>query len=190
MSDELSELIAETKSVSERVEQTFGALSAAQLNWKPGEDSWSVAQCLDHLMTTNRLEFPAIENALRAGYKNPFWSKIPFLSKVCGRIGIYLFKPQNPRKFKAPKSFQPSRSDFDEKIVANFLDHQQDLIGKMERCRNLNVRKTKIVSPVSDAITYSLADAFRILVVHEQRHFEQARRVTKTKGFPVLDFGF
>ena len=185
MSDELSELIAETKAVSAKVEQAFGALSARQLNWKPSEKAWSVAQCLDHLIRTNRLEFPAVENALRGDYKNPFWSRIPFLPDVCGRIGIYLFRPQNPRKFKAPKSFQPSNSDFDEKITADFLAHQQDLIEKMEQCRSLDTRKTKIVSPVSDLITYSLADAFRILVVHEQRHFEQAERVTQSQGFPT-----
>jgi hypothetical protein len=185
MSDELSELIAETESVSEKIERAFGALSAAQLNWKPSEKAWSVAQCLDHLIKTNRLEFPAIENALRAGYKNPFWSKIPFLPHVCGRIGIYLFRPQNRRKLKAPKNFQPSSSDFDEKIIADFLAHQRDLLEKMKRCRSLDSRKTKIVSPISGLITYSLADAFRILVVHEQRHIEQAKRVTQSQGFPT-----
>jgi hypothetical protein len=29
-----------------------------------------------------------------------------------------------------------------------------------------------------------LLDAYRIIVVHEQRHFQQAKRVTDERGFP------
>ena len=33
------------------------------------------------------------------------------------------------------------------------------------------------------AITYSWMDAYQIIVVHEQRHFQQAKRVTEETGF-------
>lgn len=39
-------------------------------------------------------------------------------------------------------------------------------------------------SPVLGVITYSLMDASRIIVVHEQNHFAQARRVMESPGFP------
>jgi len=38
---------------------------------------------------------------------------------------------------------------------------------------------------VSRLITYSLMDAFRIVVVHEQNHFVQASRVLEMPGFPT-----
>ncbi len=177
MNDEISVLVKQADAIAENVEKVFGNLSAAQLNWKPNEKSWSIAQCLEHLIIANKMEFPAVENALKENYKNPFWSRIPFLSDVCGKTAIYLFKPQNPRKFKAPKSFQPSKSEFSEKIVPDFVAHQQELVEFFERSRDLDLRKTKIVSPISNFITYSLLDAFHVLTVHEQRHFGQAERV-------------
>jgi hypothetical protein len=33
-------------------------------------------------------------------------------------------------------------------------------------------------------MTYSLMDAYRVIVVHEQRHFQQAQRVTEEAAFP------
>ena len=50
-----------TKDLSEvaaDAHEHFGPLSAEQLNWKTAEESWSVAQCLDHLIRTNH-EFDA-----------------------------------------------------------------------------------------------------------------------------------
>jgi hypothetical protein len=35
-----------------------------------------------------------------------------------------------------------------------------------------------------DAETYSLMDAYRIVVVHEQNHLAQARGVMASPGFP------
>jgi hypothetical protein len=48
------------------------------------------------------------------------------------------------------------------------------------------VEKIVVTSPAVSAgfVTYSLLDAYRIIVVHEQRHFQQAKRVTDERGFP------
>lgn len=177
MKDEIATLIDQANAVTDSVERNFGLLDAEQLNWRPSEKSWSIAQCLDHLIVTNRLEFPAIENALRPNYRNPFWSKVPLLPDIFGKTAIYLFKPQGRLKLKAPKSFQPSQSRLSEKIVQQFIAHQKELIKMLARCGDLDLRKTRIVSPVSDLITYRLKDAFQILLVHEQRHLQQAVRV-------------
>ena len=48
----------------------------------------------------------------------------------------------------------------------------------------VRVRGLKVTSPVSPVATYSLLDAYRIVVAHERKHFEQARRVTQAEGFP------
>jgi hypothetical protein len=37
---------------------------------------------------------------------------------------------------------------------------------------------------MSALVIYSLIDACRIIVVHEQNHFVQARRVMELPGFP------
>ncbi len=48
------------ESVTVQVRTEYGHLSAEQLNWTPAEGRWSIAQCLDHLITINRLYFPLL----------------------------------------------------------------------------------------------------------------------------------
>ena len=54
----------------------------------------------------------------------------------------------------------------------------------MKATEHLNLEKIVVTSPAAAAITYSLMDAYRIIVVHEQRHFQQAKRVIQESGFP------
>ena len=42
-----------------------------------------------------------------------------------------------------------------------------------------------VTSPVLRFVTYSLMDAYRIIVVHEQNHFVQTTRVMESPGFPA-----
>lgn len=184
MNEKLADLIAEAEAIAARVQQSFGGLSVEQLNWKPAAKSWSVGQCLEHLIVTNELEFPAIEKALRSDYKNPFWSKVPLLPRACGNFLIRMVKPENTRKHKAPKSFRPSQSAISGSIIEDFVKHQQKVVRYFEQSESLDLEKTKIVSPISNFFTYSLFDSFYVLVIHEQRHFNQAERVLQTKGFP------
>ena len=43
---------------------------------------------------------------------------------------------------------------------------------------------TMMVSPFIGFIAYSVADGARLLVAHDHRHFEQARRVLSASDFP------
>jgi hypothetical protein len=54
----------------------------------------------------------------------------------------------------------------------------------MEATRGLDLERIVITSPVVRQVTYSLMDAYRIVVVHEQNHLAQAQRVMASSGFP------
>jgi len=49
---------------------------------------------------------------------------------------------------------------------------------------DLNLEKIKIASPVISVITYSLMDAYIVVIRHEQRHLLQAKRVRAMDSFP------
>ena len=55
----------------------------------------------------------------------------------------------------------------------------------MEGTRGLELERITITSPVVRLITYSLMDAYRLVVVHEQNHFVQASRLLQLPGFPL-----
>jgi DinB superfamily len=180
---DLPGVITAANNVGNEARSTFGQLTPSQLNWKPSPERWSVAQCFDHLLSSNRDYFPVIDKVL-AGYKPTFWQSMPVLPGLMGKLLIKSLDPASTRKIKAPKRFQPAQSDISGSVINDFVEQQQQIIAKMKATEHLDLEKIVITSPVAGAVIYSLMDAYRVIVVHEQRHFQQAKRVTEEAGFP------
>ena len=178
-------LVAELEAVAEDASKVFGNLSAAQLNWKPSAEQWSVGQCFDHLIVTNRCFFPDIERVAAGKYKSSLWGRVSPLSGFFGRFILKALDPEKGRKTKAPRVFEPARSDVAADVIEQFAVHQEELSARMRATAGADLRGLKVTSPVSAVATYSLLDAYRIVVAHERKHFEQARRVTQAAGFPA-----
>jgi DinB superfamily len=181
----LSDLLSEASTISKDTFSSFGNLTAEQLNWKPNAHHWSVAQCFDHLLIANATYFPSFENVLSGKKKNTFWESLPFLPSLWGSLVIKAVAPETTRKRKNPKIFNPSGSSVDEDIIRRFVDQQSDIVRYMKATENMDLEKVTISSPVSNLITYSLMDAYRIIVAHEKRHVLQAMRVLEMAGFPT-----
>jgi hypothetical protein len=182
---DLRTLMSAVNNIAGEIKTTFGQLTPSQLNWKPSADRWSVAQCFDHLLTTNNGYFPVIDSVI-AGHKQTLWTRVPGLPKLAGKLLIKSLDPASTRKLKAPKSFQPAQSDISGSVLNDFIAQQTKIVEKMKATEQLDLERIVISSPISAAITYSLMDAYRIMVVHEQRHFQQAKRVTEESAFPKL----
>ena len=180
---DLPSLITAVNQIAADTKSTFGQLSPQQLNWKPAAERWSVGQCFDHLLTSNKGYFPIIDEVLK-GRKQSVWESMPLLPDLAGKLLIKSLDPANTRKIKAPKRFQPAQSDIRASVVNDFVDQQTQIAEKMKATAHLDLEKIVTTSPVTSAITYSLMDAYRIIVVHEHRHFQQAKRVTEETEFP------
>ena len=181
---DLPGVIAAANNVANEARSTFGHLTPSQLNWKPSAERWSVAQCFDHLLTSNKGYLPIIDNVL-AGYKRTFWQSMPVLPGLMGKLLVKSMDPASTRKVKAPKRFQPAQSEISASVINDFVAQQKQMIDKMKATEHLDLEKIVITSPVAGVVVYSLMDAYRLIVVHEQRHFQQAKRVTEEPGFPA-----
>jgi hypothetical protein len=181
---ELGGLLDELRAVTKDAREVFGRLSAAQLNWKPSAGQWSVGQCFDHLIVTNRCFFPDMERVAAGEYKSSLWGRVSPLSGFFGRLILKALDPEKGRKTKAPRVFEPAASDVAADVIEQFAAHQDGLSARMRATAGADLRGLKVTSPVSAVATYSLLDAYRIIVAHERRHFEQARRVAQSGGFP------
>lgn len=179
METRLEHAIHMIREVGNRVEQEFGSLSQNRLNWKPDADSWSIAECLDHLVVTNNQYFPIFDDVLEGRLKNSVWKKIPGWPKLGSKLVLGSVDPDQPRKMKTFKVFEPSASSYDSGIIKRFADQQHNLADRMAELDTVNLDKTIIASPANKMITYSLADAVSIIWKHEVRHLNQALRVMK-----------
>lgn len=179
----MSEIISELEKISENASETFGKLSSEQVNWRPSETGWSVGQCFEHLIKTNELFFDELDKIASGNRKNSFLENYSPLSGFFGNFLINSLK-KDERKFKVPTQKIAPPSDIDPNIVEIFGAHQTELIGKIKRTENVDLKKTKVTSPFFALATYSLADGYMVIIEHEKRHFRQAERVMQTEGFP------
>ncbi len=186
MESRVDQTMRELAAVAEDAQATFGSFSGEQLNWKPSAKSWSIAQCFDHLITTHSLYFPLFEQLTADGYKPKGWEKISPLSGFFGRFLIKSLRPENVKKMKTTAKAFPSSSEIGEDIIDRYSAHQGELIDHIKNLpADIDPARTIITSPLMGLVTYSLDDCFTILTVHGPRHFNQAKRVMETEGFPV-----
>ncbi len=177
-------LIAELKAIADTVRRTFGSLRAAELTWQPVAGEWSIAQCFEHLILSNAVYFPILGRIARGEWRPTLKERLPLLPKLFGKAVLNAVQPDTRRRVKARPKFQPSSGGIGGDIIDRFLAHQQELCRHVQVTAGCDWHKTIITSPVISFMTYSLFDAYRIIVTHEEHHLVQARRVVDAPGFP------
>jgi hypothetical protein len=176
-------LVEEVRTIAREAQGVFGGLSAEQINWKPSAEEWSVGQCFEHLIKTNESFFPTLEAIAKGERRGRLWERVSPLSGFFGRT--VLRSLQSSKKFKAPQNIRPTASGVGADIIGRFVAHQSELERRLGAAFGADAQRVVVTSPISSLVTYSFGDACRIVVTHERRHFEQARRVTQTAGFPA-----
>ncbi len=181
---DLATILVEASLVADETKRVFGRLSGEQVNWKPREGEWSIGQCFDHLVISNRPYVQIFEEILAGRRRQRIWERMPLLPRLFGRLLINTLRPDSGRRAKARPAFDPSSSHIAPAIIATFLEQQERLRRLMEASRELDLDGITITSPVLRFVTYSLMDACRIIVVHEQNHVVQATQVMESQSFP------
>jgi DinB superfamily len=188
MNQQLDKIIQDAGTIADEARSSFGGLSAEQLNWKPSAERWSIAQCFEHLIVSNKGFFPVIESVLAGTKKTTFLERLPILPGLAGKLLIKSLDPASTRKIKAPKNFEPAQSDIRASIIEDFVAQQEKIVEGMKSTRHIDLKRIIVTSPAAWFVTYSLMDGYRIIVVHEQRHFQQAKRVASEPSFPSTDY--
>lgn len=155
----------------------FGELTNEQLNWKPDADTWSIAQNIDHLITINSSYYPSLDELKEGKYRIPILGKFRFLAKWIGRMILKSVDPENTKKNSTLPLWQPQQGDLKDDILERFVMHQSRLKKEMDACKDLIIQDAIISSPANRNIVYTLKQAFDLIVVHEKRHFLQAKRI-------------
>jgi len=177
-------VIAQAQRNAAEARSVVDGLNDAQLNWKPATDKWSIAQCLEHLTAASSGFNPYFVDAIERGRQRFAAASPPtYQPSFMGRWLIKHVEPESPRKLRAPKIFKPSASNV-QNSLNHFLEQQKTFLKFVGETIGIDYNRTRLRSPVTPLVRYSLADAYVITVSHEQRHLQQARRVRETPGFP------
>jgi hypothetical protein len=180
----LAEVRTGLAAMAHETEATFGGFDARQLNWRPDAVQWSVAQCFEHLLTANRLMLHAAEDAMDKAVPRTLWQRLPILPGVLGPMLVRSQAPTTTRKFVAPSKARPATSDIAADVIRRFIEQLRDAVARVQSLDQREAARAIMSSPFISVVTYSVLDGWRLMLAHGQRHFEQARRVTLSPGFP------
>jgi hypothetical protein len=182
MANDVEGVISELEGVSEDVRNSFGSLTTVQINWKPAPDSWSVGQCLDHLVKSNEEFDPELDKIVAGTRKNTFWQNWSPLSGIAGSFLVNSLK-KDAQKVKTIQKMTPP-SDIQVDIVDSFIAHQSELAEKLRGARSAEWRRVVLTSPFVKIMTYRMDVGLQAVIEHEKRHVRQAKRVMAMDGFP------
>ena len=180
----IKDCIISTEENIERAKKSFSHLSDIQLNWKSHPESWSVGECLSHLVNSNSLYLDKIENILNSfptGSEKDFTYKQSFMGKLISE-GV---DPANLKKAKTFKVFFPDKSAVQNKIIDEYVKSSEKLIELAGKMEHLDLEKIKLSSPVNIMIRLNLGDPLIIIPKHDKRHLNQAEKVMNLKEFPI-----
>ena len=174
MKDKINKWLQRIDLQTERVNSLFGKMSHAELCKKPDEKQWSIAENLQHLIVINNSYFPVIETIRAGKQKLGFLSGFAFIRNFFGKMILAAVQPDRKKKMKTFPLWEPAQYSSNENLIETFVKHQESLKKLISDAEDLLLKNAVIASPANKNIVYSLADAFEIIVTHEERHVNQA----------------
>ena len=147
------------------------------LQYRPAEGKWSILECIEHLNIYSRYYLPEIKNRLEAStpQTNP-----NFKSGRLGNYFVQLIEPKdNLNKMKTSKTMNPIDQTLDKSNLEEFKEHLLDLLNVLNQARKYDLGKIKTGISLTRWIKLKLGDTLRFVVVHNERHVLQAKRILK-----------
>jgi hypothetical protein len=148
--------------------------SAHELTRRLEPESWSAAQCLDHLARTTGSLLPAISKAIATAPK-----LTRNRSLRTGKIASLLIRNLEPPyrlRYKVVPQLAPQQRDF-ETAWSAFEESQSRLLETVCSATGLAIDKVNVPCPVCTHITYNAYGAFRMLAAHQRRHLWQVQQI-------------
>lgn len=164
------------KSTNELEKQVKG-LSQAQLEFKPAADRWSISQCLEHIILSERMIFEMAKESLAKAPQPERRSEVKLTDN-----NLKNMLTDRSHKFQAPKEVQPKGIYKDtETALSAFRAARQPVIDYIKKADINDLR-----NHVNDYPT-GVVDGYQGLLFiasHCARHTKQIEEVKADPNFP------
>jgi len=154
-------------------------LSDAQLNWRAAQDSWSIAECLQHLNISVMQTLPAFDRAIGQGRSKNRLASGPFRYGWFSRMMVASMEPPPKFRMKAPRLMRVSVGGTypGADLLPEFAAVRDQLAERVRQADGLDLAHVKTISPVNRLLRMPLGAYFDFIIAHDRRHLWQARQV-------------
>jgi len=178
------EVATQLDEIRAKVTDVCSGLDAAQFNWQPdGGRRWSIAQCLEHLTRTTRLYGARLDQAIDAAV--PGEERPVAYPNFLGRLLIWSIEPPARIRLPTQPGLQPP-SSLDPVDVRRAFSDSLDYVSTLAaRALCIDASRVRYANPLAhDIRTFNVATGVLVMLAHDRRHLEQARRVRQHRSFP------
>ncbi len=184
MTQQLEEYQQQFDNIKKDAENLIAGLNSYGFNWHPAPGSWSIAECLDHLIVAGNLLVPRIDEAIRSAREKNLVSAGPFRYGVRGTLFIKAQEPPVRRKVRTFPEYTPPTARLTENVQREFMELQDRLMERVKSADGLDLSQMMINSPAVSWLKFNAAVWFAATAAHERRHLWQARRIKESSYFP------
>lgn len=159
-------------------------LSEGRGTWQPEPGSWSVAECLDHLATSNRIYLDAMSSSAERARADGRFRRGPAMPGLVGGWFVRSLEPPVNSRFKmrAPRKIRPRSSPPLADARDQFFASHRDVVTFLQQYAAIDLARVTFPNPFISGIRFSLATGLHVLAAHERRHLWQAWRVRRAAG--------
>ena len=172
--------LAELQHQRKQAEDLVSGLTTAQLNWRPdGGQSWSIAQCIEHLSATNRIYLEAIRGVMQSGRdRGPQGADVFRPGGWLTRRFIVSMEPPPKQKFRAFRKIQPAPPEYHgEAVLSRFLAEQENLSAFVSDNRQIDLGSVLFWNPFLKVVRLRVSSGLLLIGAHTRRHLWQAEQV-------------
>lgn len=186
MSPDLQDLLGQIDAVKTDAPGVCAGLTASQFNWRPAKDRWSIGECLVHLNISVTCTLPAFDRAIEEGRAKAKLGDGPFRYGWFANWNVRITEPPPKWRFKTfTMLVPPAARHARDQVLEEFMALRGQLAERVRRADGLDLRRTRVISPVSRFFRLPLGAYFQFIVAHDRRHLWQARQVRNAPGFGV-----
>ena len=163
-------------------------LTEQQGTWRAEPGSWSVAECLDHLATANRVYLRAMQPSGDRGLAEGRRRRRPAQPGLIGGLFVRMLEPPVKRtsKMRAPRNIRPRVSPPLGDATDQFLASQDEVREFLRKYADVDLVGLRFPNPFIGGIRFSLATGLHVIAAHERRHLWQAWRVRQAAERAVV----
>jgi hypothetical protein len=171
---QLGSLLEQFQSATREARKLVLGRSADELTMRLEPESWSTAECLDHLARTTGSYLPAISRAVATAPK--LTTNRPLRTGTVAALLIRNLEPPYRLRYKVIPQLAPQKTDF-EAAWSAFEQSQSQLSEAVCSAAGIAIDKVTIPCPVCTQVTYNAYGAFRMLAAHQRRHLWQVQQI-------------
>jgi hypothetical protein len=173
---QLASMLEQFQCATREAKKLMLGRSASELTRRLEPESWSAAECLDHLARTTNAFLPEISKAIAAAPK--LATNRTLRTGTVALLLIRNLEPPYRLRYKVIPQLMPQQTDF-ETAWAAFEESQLRLSETVCSATGLAIDKVKVQCPVCAHVTYNVYGALRMLAAHQRRHMWQVQQILR-----------